>query len=218
MDVVLRSFTAAALLALVFANTAEAQRPWVTPKYVRTPFVEVYRDPFGGKHIRTPFVEIHKPGNRVPRGYLGPPVGIVPYGAIYNEGPVRYAYRQPVSPEIHARHQLYAASAELAQSLQRFTTGNTWLRYFALTEGGALSSVGQQEASMRSTSELITLVERFESVSQDPRYPMIAGLPAFGRTHELLRTYLAEFAENANAKPTGGKQGEELPAPLPDEI
>jgi hypothetical protein len=203
-------------LALVVANTAEAQRPWVTPKYVRTPYVEVYRDPFGGKHIRTPFVEIHKPGFRVPRGYLGPPLGNGTDGVIYNDDPVHTAYREPIPEEVRVRNQLYAASQELAQSLRRFSTGNTWLHYFSLTPGGLLAPQRPQTASIRLTSELVTLLEKFEAIRQDPQYSTIAALPSFIRTHELLQTYIAELPENA--APATEKKGEELPPPLPDEI
>lgn len=320
MDLFLRGFSAAILLTLLLGVEAQAQRP---PKYVRTPFVEVYRDPFGGKHIRTPFVEIHKPGYLTPRGFAGPPVyalpeGAIPEGAVMHDGPqpsravtagrptpatdfgkmdwqtlsqtvrqanerlsadlarspsgafwktslktdeiarlvasdavgpptepvrmqlqeiagtldalsadpdanavvrlasfrnLRAALREYTLPEdIRARGQLYSAAAELNRSLDQFATAKTWLRYFALTSGGALAPNQRAGESAQPTPDYVTLLDRFDSVEKDPQFSMIAALPAFERTHDLLRVYVAENSASANAL------SEELPTPLPDEV
>jgi hypothetical protein len=340
MDVSIRRFAVATFLLFLQGGVAQAQRPLVVPKYVRTPFVEVYRDPFGGKHIRTPYAEIHKPGNRVPRGYFGPPVVVVPDGGPYEHGAMRVepqpsgamragkptmaadfsqmdwnmllatihdanarlssdltrvssgefwrtslkldeiarlvpspgagsnrtvgaaglagppmesarrelqeiaktldslsaepqgngvvslasfrtlrgALAEYVLPaDMRTQRQLFAASAELAGSLEQFSTANTWLKYFALMPGGVLSPYQRSERKMQGSPDLITLLERFESVSQDARYSMIAALPAFQRTHGLLLEYISEHPQRENPKSVD-PTSEELPAPLPAEI
>jgi hypothetical protein len=194
----IRGFSVAMMLVLLSGMEAQAQRP---PKYVRTPYVEVYRDPFGGKHIRTPFAEIHKPG-RVPPGFVGPPIYAFP------EGPREYA----MPPDVRARWKLYSAAAELSRSLEQFATATTWQRYFALTPGGTLAPDQRVGESAKPTPDFATLLGRFESVEQNPQFSMIAALPAFGRTHELLLAYVSEYMANPNPS------AEELPTPLPDEV
>lgn len=215
MNLLNRAFWTVLLLSMLPANLAMAQRP---PKYVRTPYAEVYRDPWGGKHVRTPFVEIHKPG-RVPYGYAGPPVAYpVPEGAYYQGTPMRGEVQQsqrPVSnlpPDVQARNQIYASAAELNRSLGQFATASTWRRYFALNEGETLAPVKRNGDPAQTASEFLALLGRFESVNQDEKYPMIAALPAFQRTYELLQLYLAEHGADAKSAT------EEIPPPLPDEV
>jgi hypothetical protein len=318
MGSAIRACSVAMVLGLVGAE-AQAQRP---PKYVRTPYAEVYRDPFGGKHIRTPFVEIHKPGYRMPPSYVGPPIyyavpeeampddamirsqpqpsraasagmptpatdfsrldwqglrqmihdandelkadlrrapsrfsmvslktddlaRLVPLRAV---GPptelaredlqemvrgldalsndpdrrsvtslpsfrkLRSALREyTLPPDVRASQQLYSAAAELNQSLQQFPTVKTWQRYFALTPGSAMAPDQRAGEEVPSTADFATLLSRFDSVSQDPQYPMIAELPAFQRTHNLLRVYVSEYLADVSSTT------EELPAPRANE-
>lgn len=307
------------ILALLWATQAQAQRP---PKYVRTPYVEVYRDPFGGKHIRTPFTEVHKPG-RIPPGFYGPPAYALPEGAVPGDvpmygdpqssrpvnagtptpatnfgqmdwrtlsrtihganqrlnadlarspsgdfwkkslktdeiaqlvppdavGPPEEEVREHLQeiaqtmnalsgdpdgssivrlasfrnlrgalleytlpPDVRTRGQLYSTAAELSRSLDQFATAATWRSYFALTDGGTLAPDPRSGESTQPTPDFATLLGRFDSVNQDPRYTMIAALPAFERTHNLLRAFVADHLAGDSVSP------EELPVPLPDEV
>jgi hypothetical protein len=115
------------------------------------------------------------------------------------------------SPGERSRQQLLASADQLARSLERFDTAPTWLRYFDLMPGGALSS-SQAPAPSTDTADLLTLLGKFDSVSRNPQYSMIAELREFQQTHQLLGELISEQPQSA------GPAAEELPPPLPAEI
>jgi hypothetical protein len=221
MGVTVRGLVFLTGLLCVWTGVAQAQRP---PKYVRTPNVEVYIDPWGGKHIRTPFKEIHKPG-RIPARYLGPPVYEVPAQPIpvlpvplqpappqYDPSAVGPTVSEAMPPDAQARAELYRSAATLKRSLQTLSTGAGWQRHFGLTPGGVLNPDQRVIAAADPAPELAIMLGRFESVSENPDYATIAALPGFYGTRNLLHEYLAKFAADADAP------AEELPTPQPGNV
>jgi hypothetical protein len=207
-------------LVCFWTGVAQAQRP---PKYVRTPNVEVYIDPWGGKHIRTPFKEIHKPG-RFPARYLGPPVYAVPAQPAFEQPASQPVLNEAVPhaavptdgadlpPDAQARAELYGRAATLKGSLQSLSSGTSWQKYFGLTPGGVLDPDQRVVAAANPAPELAIMLGRFESVSEDPAYATIAALPGFYGTRNLLHEYLAKYSAEADA------HSEELPTPQPSQI
>lgn len=124
---------------------------------------------------------------------------------------LRFALREYLSsPPERSRRQLAAATAELNRELLRFDTADTWLRYFALDQGGTLSAERLATISGQPTPDLAAMLSRFDTISSDERYPMIAGLPAFREVRDRLSQYLSESHPNRSVPP------EELPTPRPD--
>lgn len=108
------------------------------------------------------------------------------------------------------RRQLFAAAGELDRSLEQFETGNTWQQYLEVAPGKSLAAdqTGRAPASS-STTALADVLARFESVRHNDDYRVIAAVPAFKATHDLLAAYLSR----AGASSTAGV--EELPIPSP---
>lgn len=205
-------------MLVVSAGVAQAQRP---PKYIRTPKVEVYIDPWGGKHIRTPYKEIHKPG-RIPAGYLGPPAYVpsaqltpaveqsIPGPAVPH--PAVAASGDEMPSDIRARAELYKSAATLKRSLQALSSGASWQQYLGLTTGGVLDPNQRVTVAANPAAELAIMLGRFESVSENPEYASIAALPGFFGTRNLLQEYLVQYSSEAEAP------AEELPQPQPARV
>jgi hypothetical protein len=174
---------------------------------VETPFVRVYRDPFGGKHVQTPYVDVYRPGRGLPPGAISLPPWVAPPVQVGSPAlPQPSIARRVTSP----REQLLEAVVEFDRSLSRFETAATWQQYFALDDGGALSPRRLADPQTQPTPDLAAMVDRFETIERDNRYPMIAGLPSFGQTRARLVDYL-NSASQAASNPL-----EELPAPAPE--
>jgi hypothetical protein len=142
-----------------------------------------------------------------PRGYY--------YGP---EGPPPYFERRVVEPQFPTAADLAGMSDEqldqalraIAQSLHnrlsRFDTGDTWQRYLRLPEEVAAPSI-QPDAR---TTAIATLLERFRKVAADPRYSMIAQLPAF----TAMEAALNEALSRPKSEPAGpAEKAEDLPLP-----
>ena len=117
-------------------------------------------------------------------------------------------------PEERLRRQLSTSAKELHNSLDRISTGRGWQKYLALPEGMAASQGSDRPSAASFDLEaLAAALDRFDSVSQDDEYRMIADLPAFRSTHQRLAAYLALRRDPAaGALPSA----EELPVPRPN--
>jgi hypothetical protein len=228
MDVAFRGAVFLTGLFYLGLGIAQAQRP---PKYIRTPNVEVYIDPWGGKHVRTPFKEIHKPG-RIPAGYWGPPVYAVPVQPMLDQ-PVPQQVLMPheavpqaavptdrgdLPPDAQARAELYGLAGTLKRSLQTLSTGAGWQQHFGLTPGGVLDPNQRISVAASPAPELAIMLGRFESVIANPEYATIAALPGFYGTRNMLHEYLAKYAAEADSPADADSPAEVLPPPQPDNV
>lgn len=183
-----------------------AQRVWVGGGgggvRVRAPFVRVDVDPYGGVSVRAPFTAVDVP----PRGYYEP---------VY--GPPIYTESRAMEPQFPNAADLAAMSDEqiqqalpaIAQNLHdrlgRFDTGDTWQRYLRLGEEATDPSAPLDAR----TAAIATLLERFRKIAADPRYSMIARLPAFTAMEAALNEALSRPKDEA----TGPAKTEDLPLP-----
>jgi hypothetical protein len=110
-------------------------------------------------------------------------------------------------PDVRLERQLFGASDELWHSLGDYPTGGLWRDYLALSPGMALADRKLGEAqSTPSAVELSDVLKHYDSVDQNNDFRIIARLPAFKTTHELLAAFVSQRA-------TGSSQPEELPPP-----
>lgn len=184
------------------AEPVAAQLVQVNPGYVRAPFVRVYRDPNGVTRVQAPFVDLYAPGR---------------YAADrWNRDPRDAATREELRqmPEARLRRQLFGSALDLDRALDRFETGESWQRYLSVAPGLPLSRDRFDSAEItRTNGQLATVLAHFDAVSKNADYRMIAALPAFQWTHELLAEYLdARRMSQSAAHPT---PAEELPPPQP---
>ncbi len=111
------------------------------------------------------------------------------------------------------RRQLFLAAGALDQSLDRFKTGGTWQQYLELAPGKILSPNAVQDATVPPTpAEMAELLARFDSVQRSEEFRVIAAVPEFKATHELLAAYVGQ----ARVSSLGGT--EELPTPRPASV
>jgi hypothetical protein len=191
-------FTAIALMW--FGLQAETQAQVVLgPGFIEVPYVRIQWNPGGGIHIQAPFVDINTcPINCPPCGSrtvskVAPPV-------------------DPPVPQTLAE-QLFSAGRELNRSLDRFDTAATWQHYFGLARGEPLATVpvehlpGQYMYPSANAADVAGLRRHFDLAGQDERYRMIANLPAFQKTHQLLVAFLNERGHPSS------RAAEELPEP-----
>jgi hypothetical protein len=114
-------------------------------------------------------------------------------------------------PEQRLRRQLFFAARELNRSLERFKTGGSWQQYLTLSPGMSLSEDEAEETErVLNLADLAQVLARFDLVSQNVDYRMIAALSAFKATHERLAAYLSQ------SQTPSFQRSEELPAPKPD--
>jgi hypothetical protein len=111
-------------------------------------------------------------------------------------------------PAQRSRQQLFASASSLNRALDRFTTGAAWQDYLTLSSGSLLATDRvQTEGSADSIAEYADLLQRFESVGQNPDFQAIANLAEFKATRERLADYLRQLEASSGAAP------EELPLP-----
>jgi hypothetical protein len=190
-----------AIAATWFGLHAEVQAQVVLgPGFIEVPYVRIQWSPGGGIHIQAPFVDINTcPINNCP------PCGSQTTSKVAT--PV-----VPPAPQTLAE-QLFSAGRELNRSLDRFDTAATWQHYFGLARGEPLASVpvehlpGQYMYPSANAADVVGLRRHFDLISQDNRYRMIADLPAFQKTYQLLVAFL-----NERSHPSG-RAAEELPEP-----
>jgi hypothetical protein len=114
--------------------------------------------------------------------------------------------------DLHFRRQINATAQDLNVALARFVTAASWQNYLALPPALIGESAGANAAnSIPTRTALAETVARFNLVSQNEEYRMIAGLPAFHAVRDSLTAYAAWLQS-----PSAGPIVEELPAPSPD--
>jgi hypothetical protein len=114
------------------------------------------------------------------------------------------------TPDERLRRQLFVAANELDRSLEQFKTGTTWQQFLEVAPGKTLSADETNQAPPAlDASDLARLLIRFDSVEQNDDYRVIAAVPAFKATHNLLAAYLSQPRVSS---PAGI---EELPTPGP---
>jgi hypothetical protein len=191
-----------AIAATWFGLYAKAQAQVVLgPGYIEVPYVRIQWNAGGGIHIQAPFVDINTC-----------PINCPPCGST-NVSKVAPPVVHPVPTPQTLAEQLFSAGRELNRSLDRFDTAATWQHYFGLARGEPLATVpvehlpGQYMYPSANAADVVGLRRHFDLVSQDDRYRMIANLPAFQKTHQLLVAFL-----NERSHPPG-RAAEELPEP-----
>jgi hypothetical protein len=193
-------FTAIAASGFGLHSGAQAQVVF-GPGFIGVPYVRIQWNPGGGIHIQAPFVDINTC-----------PINCPPCGSknVSKSAP-------PVDPQAPApqtlAEQLFSAGRELNRALDRFDTAATWQHYFGLARGEPLATVpvehlpGQYMYPSANAADVAGLRRHFDLVSQDDRYRMIADLPAFQKTHQLLVAFLDQRSHPP------GRVAEELPEP-----
>ncbi len=140
---------------------------------------------------------------------------------------VHAALKELVSPPLQRDRRLLRESAEdLERELFRLNNGRSWVRHLQLPEEtlGGQTGAPQHAPPPSGTdlgrgAELGPLIEalaRFDAISRDPRYRVIAGLPAFQTTHQRLGDYVHDLSTAQPGDPSRPPQVEVLPAPQPD--
>ena len=165
--------------------------------------VRVYRG--GGIHIRAPFVRIDIPPV-LPRTRLRPlaPAGTAGAG----RGRALTADQSTASLEVALRRTALA----LQEELRRFQTADSWQRYLRLPP--VYRSPGwSTRRDVATMKQLQSLARLFEEVAANSYYAMIAELPAFVATRDVLKAIITSRGEQST--PINRPAAEEIP--LPDE-
>jgi len=190
-------------MAVPLTRTANGQIVSGSPGggvHVRAPFVRVDVYPYGGVSVRAPFAAVDVPGR--PYYYGRGPMVIERHVA---EPSFPTAQELAVSDDASLQRSLRSIADRLQQRLGRFNTGSTWQRYLRLPDEilGDSSAVERREA-------LTELAERFHDVAAEPKYAMIAELPAFAAMRAALIEATSRFGDSPEAS---GARAEELPDP-----
>jgi hypothetical protein len=134
---------------------------------------------------------------------------------------VHTALGEFVSPPHERQRRLLAASAgNLDRSLARINTGATWQPYLALpaevyAASDSTSGSGSTSAAHPEFEQLTAVLGRYDSVSQNAAYRVIAELPAFQETQERLSLYINLLSDPQSAD-SAPSQIEDLPLPKPE--
>ncbi len=112
-------------------------------------------------------------------------------------------------PDQRVRRQLSVAATDLDRALERLGPQLGWQKYIGMpVELLASSEEGVPNDAPLNPGVLAEVLARFDSVSRDDQYRVIARLPSFRVTHARLAEYL-ELLNNPQPVP------EELPSPEP---
>jgi hypothetical protein len=181
-------YLAVATACLVCVAPASAQVA-VRPGSVDAPYVHVDWNA-GHVHVCAPFVNLdtYFPCCCAPRPACQD-------GHANNEN---RPLPQPATDE-QARRQLAASGSELFDSLRRFNTADGWRHFLAVAPGDSLSAEQLRQPSAETAGKLKVALEQFDAAASDPEYRMIASLPAFKQTHEMLARYVAQRGNLAGA-------------------
>jgi hypothetical protein len=98
---------------------------------------------------------------------------------------------------------LAASAGELARSLERFQTGEGWRKHLALPDD-VLDADGADQGTGPDRERLAKVLTRFDAISRNPEYRVIAQLQEFQATHEALSAYVGQL---------GPSPVEEIPPP-----
>ena len=140
---------------------------------------------------------------------------------------VHAGLKELVSPPLQReRRQLGESARNLEGELRRLDSGRRWVRHLQLPEQIFVSRSGTEHSvppppdtdpdRERELGELIESLARFDAVSHDPKYRMIAGMPAFQTTHQRLVSYARHLSATLSDDPLRPPQIEVLPVPQPD--
>jgi len=218
-------------LLFSFSLSADAQ---IVRRYarggvaVRAPFVRVDVGPGGATSVRAPFVAIDDPGGvyigrRGRRRLYAQQQPAAGYGAPYQEPTLAAqptyvdAYPLPTTEQLAAMNDLelintvWDLSARLDARFARFDTGDSWQRYLGFP-ANAFSKPGVQPVEIR-LDALVKTLARFDSVSDNPEFAKIAGLPIFIATKAALRQAVERFQSGSVRE--GGPQMVDPSDPFP---
>jgi len=177
---------------------------------IRAPFVRVNVGPYGGTSVRAPLVAVDPGGVRVGlRRRLAPmpqPLGpqqVAPAQAQIPSGGLPDGYVPfPTAEELAAMDDraLFTALSDLAYGLDvrlsRLNTGTGWQRYLRISDSVLV-------APEENLDQLVKTLGRFDSVSDNPEFAKIAGLPSFIATKAALRQVVARLDEPRTAESAG---------------
>ncbi len=208
-------FGAIALSLLTLSADAQIVRRYARGGVaVRAPFVRVDVGPGGATSVRAPFVAVDDPGgvyigrHRRRRLYAQQQPPVAGYGAPYREPTLaaQPAYVDnsplPTTEQLAAMNDLelintvWDLSARLDARLARFDTGDGWRRYLGFP-ADAFSEPGVQPVEIR-LDALVKTLARFDSVSDNPEYGKIAGLPIFIAAKAALRQAVTRFQSGSH--------------------
>jgi len=139
---------------------------------------------------------------------------------------LRTVLREFVTPEeTRLRLRLQATSLELQRQLVKYPNGDRWWNHLALPDVVYIheeATESQTSAAPNRTivptasdfADLQAALDRYDSVSQDARYRIIADLPAFHSTQVLLSEYIRAVQPQLPEPPSAA---EELPTPAPEQ-
>jgi len=127
-------------------------------------------------------------------------------------------------PLERAGRQLILSAGELEQALRRVNNGPRWVSYLKLPDGvlgrgvdaGAERAPETQPDAPEAANALFDALIRYDEVSRNPQYGVIAELPAFKATHERLAGYIGLLSSRSPSEPPQGAGIEVLPAPEPE--
>jgi hypothetical protein len=128
---------------------------------------------------------------------------------------LRASLRELVTPPNHRLvRQLSYNGRQLNRSLGTLSTGVTWQRYLALPDAIVAAMdrpPGDSKAGVDiDEGELRQILGRYDEISANPEYDMIASLPAFQATHERLTELVTPPPPNT-PPPVPARTAEELP-------
>lgn len=117
------------------------------------------------------------------------------------------------NPAARYRKQLVMNSKDLDRELERFATGATWQQYFALpTDVFVDPDDAATQKSPPDPEALRIALAKFDDVSKNPAYRMIASLPAFSATHASLARYLGRDPADTSNSMAGSYPGSDTSA------
>lgn len=121
------------------------------------------------------------------------------------------------------RRRLAESAASLERDLLRLDNGRAWVRHLQLPEEIFVGRSGTQQqvppppgtdpSSEPELGHLVDALARFDAISHDPRYRVIAGMSAFQTTHKRLGDYVQLLSATQPADSSLPSQGDVLSLP-----
>jgi hypothetical protein len=196
------------LAVAILAGTSRAQWVSVGPGgvHVRAPFVRVDVGRYGGVSVRAPFTAIDTRGRYYP---YGPPPIIIERRLA--PPPLPTAAELAAMDDDRLRQSFASTADRLHARLSRFDTGATWQRYLLRLTDASRADFSSGAAAPGEA--IVEMLDRFRFVSSEPRYSMIAELPAF----MAMQSVLTEMESRLNQSGRANSAVEELPLPRPEQ-
>jgi hypothetical protein len=135
---------------------------------------------------------------------------------------VHLVLKELVSPPLQRdRRRLAESATGLERELLRLDNGRIWVRHLQLPAEILVSRSGTQQqlpsppgtdpSREPELAHLIDALARFDAISHDPGYRVIAGMPAFQTTHKRLGDYVHLLSAAQPGDPLLPPQVEMLP-------